>query len=104
MSWLSSAIKNVKKKVTIKGAISAVNSVTKGLPIVGSAIGALGGALAKAKENAAQASADVQAAGGVGGVIGNINQAAEDASKMSKYVLYGGLALGAILIFMIVRK
>ncbi len=95
---------NLKKKITFKGTIKAVASVTKAIPIVGTAVGSIAGALDKAKENANTARSEVSNAGGAAGIIGNINQAAEDTSKMSKYLLFGGLALVAIVIFLVVRK
>jgi len=103
MSWLSSAIKKLKKVQPGKVIVNAANSAIKAIPVVGGIVGGLQGAVDQAKQNQADARQTV-GAGGIGQTVQNINAASTSVVDMKKYLLWGALGIGVILLIIFIKK
>lgn len=97
MSWLSSAIKKIKKVQPGKALAKVATAAVKAVPIAGSIVGA-----AEAfKSNKAAASAAVSA---LPETVSNVNAAAQDTSKMKTYIGVGVAAIVIVLILWMLTK
>lgn len=97
MSWLSSAIKKIKKVQPGKVIVNAAKNILPAIPVVGGIAGGVIAAIEGGKKEFQEASQG-------GGIVGNVNQAAQDVSALSKYGLVIAIGVGLLVLFLVMRK
>lgn len=87
MSWLSQVVKKISKIQPGKILVNAAKNIAGTIPVIG-------GLFQQAQQTVEQAQQ----------TIGNVNQAAQDTSKTSKYIIWGIVAVVVILILILVLR